>query len=124
MQGTQFTQGQDNEVVPDTDGRTELWITYHNFSRNGHYSDNYSPREVGLHQHSSGIEEGDEENALASNRETGEHMHMDGTVVEGDDDDSNSESEEDSDNESVIIDFQFAMDGIGIYNDRSILIDT
>lgn len=46
---------------------------------------------------------------------------MDSTVEEGKDDDS--KSDEDSDKESVIMDFQFAMAEIGMYDDRSILID-
>ena len=120
LQGMQFAQGGDEEVVAGDDGRKKPWITCHKCNKKGHYSD-HCPTEEGVQQHNQGNEEEDENNDQ-TNGETGEQMHMDGTVEDGEE--KGGESSEDNSDESVIMDYQFAMDSMGLYDDKAILIDT
>ena len=122
LQGMQFAQGGDDEAVAGDDGRLKPWITCHKCNKKGHYSD-HCPTEEGVQQHNQGSDEAGDNNDTTNSEEAGEQMHMDGTVEEGDEN-SGENTEDSSDDESVIMDFQFAMDSIGLYDDKAILIDT
>ena len=111
----QFTQGGDEKVAGDN-GRMMPLVTCHKCNKKGHYSD-HCPTEEGVQQHNEGNDEAGDANDTPNSGETGEQMHMDGTVEDG------SESNGSSD-ESVIMDYQFAMDSNGLYDDKAILIDT
>ena len=123
LQGMQFKQGQENEVIPGSDWRTRAWITCHVCNRKGYYSDN-CPKEEGLQQHNSGTKEEGESNSQPPSGETGKKMNMNEIVEEEDDTECESHSDGNRDDESVIMDFQFVMAEIGMYDDRSIFIDT